>query len=98
MDEVRVYGASDDLIEIEGGGLREEFPLPDGDEAFVCASTGDLFLLTFGAYGWRVSMIRTVTAQLNRDEGDGQDEYVVLPADTEWVAITTYAPVVRTHI
>jgi len=50
---VKIYGASDDLIEVQGA-LNEEFPYSDGD-AFLGFSDGTLLRIRHDAEGiWRI--------------------------------------------
>lgn len=62
-----IYGASDDIIEIEGV-VREEYPLPEGNEGrirIVAPDGGTLdVVLTFGmdhGLDWKIR-VETVTA------------------------------------
>lgn len=58
---VTVYGASDDLIEIEGD-IREEFIYPslddDGDGVFLAFSSGHVLRIRYSSSGvWRIEPV-----------------------------------------
>lgn len=55
---ITIYGASDDLIEVEGD-IYEEFTLRDDDEGDLCAtSNGCIFRILYDRDGcWRISPV-----------------------------------------
>lgn len=55
---VTVYGASDDLIEIDGD-IREEFPY-DGEETYLAFSDGTVLSIFYAHSGvWRIAALQT---------------------------------------
>ena len=98
---VRVYGASDDLIEVEGD-LREEFNAYDLEDGAVLAfSDGTVLRAVYDDDGcWRLTrlaegrgLMRKIEAFDLADEGlkhpgtdvPGYSDLVTLEADIEWV-------------
>lgn len=55
ISRITIYGASDDLVEIEGD-LREEFPIP-ADEGFIFFDTGLIVKYEFGHH-WQFSVVK----------------------------------------
>lgn len=55
--QVTIYGASDDLIEIDGGGLDEEFLYqPRGEGQYIGLSNGAMLRIEYGSGGvWRIT-------------------------------------------
>lgn len=98
--KVTIYGASDDLIEVEGD-IEEEFTAPEEatspkrNGAFIAVSDGSLFRITYGANGegtWRITPVVKGSARCTKIEASGEDsrEYsdrVTLEGDIRWVAI-----------
>ena len=90
---VTVYGASDDLIEIEGD-IREEFSwIPDGDETRLLAfSDGTLLRVAYDSDGiWRLNKVAGGAAQFSKVEGDAQkdtpDSVTLSGVEIKWVAL-----------
>ncbi len=98
--KITIYGASDDLIEVEGD-IEEEFTAPKEatDEkhqgAFIAVSDGSLFRITYGARGegtWRITPVVKGSARYTKIEASSEDsrEYsdrVTLEGDIRWVSL-----------
>jgi len=96
---VKIYGASDDLIEVEGD-IRDELSAYDLDDgAAVACSDGTLLGVSYDGR-WRFTLISKGSASFDKieateDEGsrpDGTPAYsdvVVLDGHISWVALTT---------
>lgn len=91
MSEVTVYGASDDLIEVDGV-LREEFSPPyDEPEALLAFSDGTVLRVRYDEDGcWRITPLARGTAEYSKIEAVGPDDpsysdRVTLSGDFEWV-------------
>ena len=92
MSEVRISGASDDLIEI-GGDIIEEFSPADTDEFFIVASDGTALS---GVYDgtWRFTLHTRGSAEMEKREApaDDDDDYsdvITLRGDIAWVALAS---------
>jgi hypothetical protein len=91
MSTVRIYGASDDLIEIDGD-LSEEFGAYDSDPVYLGFSDGTLLNIRYDNDGnWRIVIAARgagtevkVTAAMDRHEGCYSDEAVLI-GDLRWV-------------
>lgn len=91
MSTVTVYGASDDLIEIEGD-LNEEFN-PDSDDqgTWLIFGDGTVLDIRYDDFGvWRITRPHSGTAEMVKDEDPGNDEdrysdRVTLTGDLRWV-------------
>ena len=76
---ITVYGASDDLIEVEGD-ISEEFPYKGDDEQedrgdLLAFSDGTILRITFTASGvWRIAPVVLGTAHLNIEQAPENDE------------------------
>lgn len=76
---IEVYGASDDLIEVEGE-IREEFSYSGDDERgdVLGFSDGTLLSIEYGRAGiWRINLLASGALAYNKDEGysdEGQRE------------------------
>jgi hypothetical protein len=92
---IEVYGASDDLIEIEGD-LSEEFNPPtnrsgDGLTSFLAFSDGTVLSVIYGSEGiWRINRLVAGKAGYKKIEGtdpDGKDytDRVTLTGEITWV-------------
>lgn len=74
MSEVTIYGASDDLIEIDGD-LREEFNAYDEDEGvYVAFSDGTILRVKYDEDGcWRITPTFLGRASYFKTEAMGAD-------------------------
>jgi hypothetical protein len=93
--KVTIYGASDDLIEVEGD-LREEFSYneDDSEPMFVAVSDGTLMSIAYGVGGgfWRIHVLRRGTCDLTKfeatdDDGDAYSDRVTLDGDIDWISV-----------
>lgn len=87
---ITIYGASDDLIEIEGD-ISEEFPYTDSEDGDVIGlsdGTALRVLFTDGGF-WRITPITRGAAALRIEQADEDgDEYsdrATLDGDVRWV-------------
>jgi hypothetical protein len=90
---IRVYGASDDLIEVEGD-LQEEFNPPSnrsGDSliSFLAFSDGTVLSIIYGPEGiWRINRVAHGSARYDKEEGTDDGHYsdvVTLTGEIAWV-------------
>lgn len=90
---VTIYGASDDLIEVEGD-LREEFVhySNDAEPAYLAFSDGTLLSVVYGGGKeafWRIAPIRYGAAKYTlhqaTDEDKDYSDRVTLDGDIQWV-------------
>jgi hypothetical protein len=88
---VIVYGASDDLIEIEGD-LREEFNwiAKDGETRLLAFSDGTLLRVWYDQDGiWRLSRVASGSARFEKVEGDVEkdtpDKVKLSGVEIKWV-------------
>lgn len=91
MSSVTIYGASDDLIEVEGD-LSEEFsPDSDDQETWLVFGDGTVLAVRYDDFGvWRITRPQVGTADFEKDEDPGNDENrysdrVTLTGDLRWV-------------
>lgn len=86
-EPITIYGASDDLVEVEGG-IREEFNY----DGYLHFSDGTVIHAVYNADGiWRLRRTKKGTAnyQHKRCDGDNDDDYtdkVILTGTIESVA------------
>lgn len=94
MISIKIYGQSDDLIEVEGD-LSDEFYAHDGPN-FVELSTGDVLCIYYGADGiWRIDHqvdtntcdvhIETLPDEFEDDDPDPYTEIARILGPIEWV-------------
>ena len=91
MDTVTIYGASDDLIEVEGA-IRDEFSHYGDDPALVTCSDGTALRVVYDTDGiWRVTPVArgtgdvTITQCAATDEDD-TDRATITADRITWVA------------
>jgi len=93
---LKVSGASDDLIEIEGKSLSEEFSYDGRDRddekgAYLAFSDGTLLSVTYDRDGiWRFGVISKGSSFISKNEcvGDGDKTYsdeIFMGEDMKWV-------------
>lgn len=91
MDTVTIYGASDDLIEVEGV-IREEFGHYDDDPALVTCSDGTALRVVYDHDGiWRVTPVargtgELVVTQCAATDSDYTDRATITADRITWVA------------
>jgi hypothetical protein len=90
---ITIYGASDDLIEIEGD-FREEFNwIPDeGESRLLACSDGTLLRVMYDSDGiWRLIKIASGAAQFSKEEGDVEkdtpDRVTLSGVEIKWVML-----------
>jgi hypothetical protein len=88
---VTIYGASDDLIEIEGD-IREEFnhySNEDDDARMLGFSDGTLLRIVYDRDGiWRITKVVSGSAGFSKVDGvveDDTNDIVTLHGDIKWV-------------
>lgn len=90
MTTVRITGASDDLIEIDGD-IREEFTFhdQDGDGDLIACSDGTVLRVQLDARGdWAIGIVYRGTADLTLTPASERETYsdeAVLRGDVRWV-------------
>jgi hypothetical protein len=94
----KIYGSSDDLIEIEGG-IREEFDhyfdgREEEEKVYLAFSDGTLLHVQYDGV-WRFTPIKKGTAEYSKEEAEGADsdnysDLVTLKGDIYWVALATH--------
>ena len=93
---VTVYGASDDLIEVEGD-IREEFT-PHGDNAYLAFSNGIVIHVEYTRSGiWRITpVVSIVSGQLHpplsivqapEDDEENYSDRATIDGTIEWVVL-----------
>ena len=99
---VKIYGASDDLIEVEGD-IKEEFnfyPSDSSEFVYLAFSDGTLLKISYDSEGmWRISRVFSGSASFQKKEAispDG-DEYSdvveLMDFDIKWVVLGTEAKI-----
>lgn len=90
MSQVVIFGASDDLVEIEGS-LREEFNVNSDESVVLVFGDGTVLTVRYDMMGvWRIQQTAAGTADFFMDEDPGDDEErysdrVTLTGDLRWV-------------
>jgi hypothetical protein len=89
---ITIYGASDDLIEVEGD-IREEFGHDGEHPALLAISDGTLLRVVHDAEGvWRISTVRKGSAAITHVPGQDDREHtdkVTLDGVVSWVVYTS---------
>lgn len=95
MSELRIYGASDDLIEVEGD-IRDEFPYSDAEAGDLLAfSDGTILRIAYTTSGvWTISLVRRGRCEYDlRQAPEGVDDdysdVALLRGDITWVVHAT---------
>lgn len=87
---ITVYGASDDLIEVDGD-ISEEFPYLEHDTTpgggdLLAFSDGTILRVAFGTDGWRIAPVcrgsSPLTIEQHTDGEEGTDKATL---DAAWV-------------
>lgn len=88
--KVTIYGASDDLIELEGD-IREEFSCYGDDEGnYLAFSDGTVLHIVYNDEGvWRITPKAKGTAKMEKTEAvssedDNYTDRVTLTGDVRW--------------
>ena len=84
---VTIYGASDDLIEVEGDSFDAEFS-PSGDAAYLAFSDGTVLDIRYTGF-WRIALLVAGSAEFSVPQGTDLDtdysDRAVLTGDVRWV-------------
>lgn len=91
MTTVKIYGASDDLVEIDGT-LEEEFSCPRG-RAFLSFSDGTILFIEYNNIGeWKISRMVSGSAEYSHTtpEGDDYTDKVELTGELRWALYTEF--------
>lgn len=95
MKTVTVYGASDDLIEIEGA-IRDEISPSDEKPAKLAFSDGTVLSVVYDEDGcWRVNRVAEGSAKMEKVAAEGPDtdnysDRVTLTGDIRWMVAGNY--------
>lgn len=89
MKTIEIYGASDDLIEIDGDICEEFNPISD-ETSYIACSDGTLLTVEYTRQGyWRINRIQEGTAKYSKVEGknvdDDYSDTVTLEGEISWV-------------
>lgn len=98
MKTITIYGASDDLLEIEGD-ISEEFGCYDIEEGVVAVSDGTLLSVRYDGC-WRINRLAVGSATYEHVpagpmDSDSHSDRVTLAGDIAWVVFSKrgdYAP------
>jgi hypothetical protein len=91
---ITVYGASDDLIEVEGG-FSAEFNVYDDEGVLLACSDGTVLGIVYDKGGcWRITPRRMGWGVFSKVESSGPDgddysDRVTIEGDVVWVALTS---------
>lgn len=97
FESVRVFGHSDDLVEVEGGSLSEEFYAYDGGRHLIF-SEGTIIHAAYDPPGyegkWKLDVVQRGEAQVNHtpapeDDEDNYSDVVTLQGPLQWVECWT---------
>lgn len=102
MSTITVYGASDDLIEVDGD-IHEEFGAYESGitRRVLAVSDGTLLQITYGEHDacWRIAPLRHGTAKYKKTEGtedgDYTDRVTLAGDDLHWVVVAKPEHVAR---
>jgi hypothetical protein len=84
---IKVYGSSDDLIEVEGD-IEEEFTLSEYDENLLAFSNGVVLRIKYNDSGiWRISPVtgNMVIHMAPEDDEDNYSDVAIIEDDIRWV-------------
>lgn len=91
MSKVTIYGASDDLIEVEGDLIEEFNPAYDSEGTLLAFGDGTLLDVRYAHNGvWRITQRAAGSATFEKveapvDEEDNYSDRVTLTGDLRWV-------------
>lgn len=97
MATITIYGASDDIVVVEGD-LLEEFSFysqDDEETRLIGISDGTLLRVRYDEDGiWRLTLVNQGTAEIDKQEAPARDrdnysDRVTLTGDIEWVVYGT---------
>jgi hypothetical protein len=93
---VTIYGASDDLIEIEGGQVTEELTyVPRGDGQYIALSNGVMLHIEYDEDGvWRIKPVRIpndIQVLIKQcpvaSSGDEYSDRALVDGPVDWVLV-----------
>lgn len=90
MSQITIYGASDDLIEVEGA-ITEEFNPPEDEPSYLAFSDGSLLSITYTDDGlWKISVFcvgedTAFEMESATDVDDNYSDRVTLTGEFKWV-------------
>jgi len=91
---IKIYGASDDLIEIESDDQiefrSEEFNVKSNFDNLIAVSDGTLFVIKMSKYGsWRIELLNAGTDYLGIEIWKGNDgsDFIMLDRYPEWIVL-----------
>lgn len=96
---IKIYGSSDDLIEVEGD-IRKEFCNPKFYEGrhYIILSTGNIVEVYMGpSGGWRASVVHRANDDIAEVfiAHEGNDDWgIMIDGDIQWIALATKADMV----
>ena len=93
---IKIYGASDDLVIVEGD-INGEFSLPyEEDDLIIALSSGHLFKISFG-YCWKITTLHGRAKMINaigpdvderRDGTPGYSDVASVHEDIKWILVS----------
>ncbi len=87
---IKIYGASDDLLEVEGD-INEEFSVNCDEHIYLGVSDGSLFSVKYDENGiWRINLLRAGLAGYLRKDGDyskDTNDIVTMNGKVDWVVV-----------
>ncbi|BAH38848.1 hypothetical protein GAU_1806 [Gemmatimonas aurantiaca T-27] len=102
MAEVTIYGASDDLVEIDGA-ISEEWNASDDERNYLAFSDGTVLSIEYGSKGcWEIRREKEGTAEYSHTPHDNDQttytDRVTLKGDIQWVVCgkIAFAPITPT--
>ena len=88
---ITIYGASDDLIEIEGD-IEEEFNwiAEDDEKRYIAVSDGTLLSVRYDQDGiWRLNRLMSGSSKFEKEEGDIEkdtpDKVTLSDVEIKWI-------------
>lgn len=103
MTTTKIYGASDDLVEIEGD-IREEFQAGsagDGDPRWIAFSDGTVLRVAYTDGGiWRFTPAQYGSSEVDIEQApegddDNYSDVVTLTGEIKWAAFVTELAIKR---
>ena len=94
MKKVTIYGASDDLVELDGD-IRDEIGCYDEPNMKLAFSDGTVLSVKYDDDGcWRVNRVAEGTAAMEKVDAEGPDgnysDRVTLTGDIKWAVAGTW--------
>jgi len=96
MDEITIYGASDDLIEVESTSFRaEEFNIDNYGDYILAVSDGTILRVRYDEDGiWRFTPLligsALVDIKYGKDDRAHTDRVTLTSDDLRWVVLGTH--------